>query len=1722
MNWLSWFLGIVMAGIRRTVRGTLAIFIFASLILPPGGLVLGQEAGKRGSGDGNLGERELARALAAGKAGEEAVAKIPKAREFLRGDAAGVKAHGGRISLRKLDLKRVPGEKELRQAGQLGSPLSPSKEAEPGSIKDATKRKKQEADNLLFGQAMEEWNAHHYPEAVKLLRQHRQKHGDSAWAGEAELHLGCQAQFSGSWEEAKFSFESILNSQPKGSDIWQKAKLRRAVLHMDQGELEAAQTAFRELLETEKDWERRTYATHWLQQLSLLQKHEVALRDCGAESIAYVLRGRGEAERAEAARRKLAPTAKGFSLGELSEFAHGAGLGEATAVRLGFESLDEMRGPFVAHYTDRHFVVVSGTTADGALRVYDPRLKHETELSREQFAEQWSGLSLIFGEVPVGGRLASQKELEENYGGCCGLPRSESNLGPQDDSTLSCGLPVWQVNPVNMNLVVEDTPMWFDEAVGPDVMLRITYNSQDALNQFRPFGSKWTFDYTSYAMESPAQGGSGTVLVVMPGGRRDSYQPIAGGGYTAPAGVFNKLSKIAGEPYGFKLEKPDGTVYRYGVPAGMNGTSSLLLSITDRYGVALNMVYTADGQISTIKDARNRAWTFLYNTQGYVSRIDDPFGRNATFSYDGTGNLIGQTDMGGLSYGYTYDSNVYLTSVIKPTGTWQFYIEPADGIVNSGPDLGYADYKYPPFGGVMWQNYRITITDPLHQKEEYYYDGYHHTSWYRDKIQNDPALPPFKAPKTSYEFTVVGGQGVITTVTFADGTNILRSNFNSQRLPQSVRDERGYSTTLTYNSQGRVLTSKDALNHTTTYQYAANGTDLATVINAAAVTVLQLAYDANRNVTTVTDALNRVTGVTYNAFGQPATVTTAQGSTLARTRTFNYDGDHLLTSITQSGQTLGSLTYDAFDRAATRTDTDGFTIGLTYDNLNRPVRVTYPDGTFTETQWGCCTIERQTDRARRSTRYIHDALSRLVIQRDAAQRMIIFEHDAVGNLRRLLDGNRNITRWEYDARYRVTKKTYADSSFSSLKYDYAGNLSEQTDALGVKTSFIYDEVNNLTRVAPTGLTAVNFTYDTLNRRAQMTDGIGTTVFGYNLASQLTSVDGPWANDTITFGYDALRRTTGQAINGVAASANYDAFDRVTSAVNPLGTFTYSYTGPVSGELAAVVFPNGQTSALNYLGNVGDRRLQQLWHKDAGGNTLSKFGYEYNTLGEITKWTQQAGVNAAQAQEFGYDAVGELTSALMKDAVAGTVQKSYSYRYDAAGNRLGEAIDTLVSQETPNALNQLKTRQAGAGVLPIRGQVNEPVKSVTVNGTPAKVSGQSFEGSASVTAGQNTITVVATDTNDNVTTKEYQVTVTGSGSRTLNYDAKGNLLDDGVKTYEWDVLNRLVAINYTGSNPARRTEFTYNGLSQRVKIVEKTGTTVTSEKRFVWAPGAAQPSEERDASNTVIKRYYGQGMQVTSGATTGSYYYTRDHLGSIRELTDAAGALRARYAYDPYGRRTANQITTNAVEADFAFTGHYFHNPSSLPRALFRAYDPELGRWLSRDPIGERGGMNLHGYVHNRPVQFRDPRGLQVEEDITEEMVEHEIRMIANLIRRVAGMSELNEANEEEPFRIEISRRAFDEWKNDKPAERPAPTSCPVHGNSLLSPKPTTLYSLYDRETGEFLKYGITSEPNIEDRYPSSFLEGKFMLEEMTGSRYEMRQFEMQLYDINPGPMNFRR
>ena len=745
-----------------------------------------------------------------------------------------------------------------------------------------------------------------------------------------------------------------------------------------------------------------------------------------------------------------------------------------------------------------------------------------------------------------------------------------------------------------------------------------------------------------------------------------------------------------------------------------------------------------------------------------------------------------------------------------------------------------------------------------------------------------------------------------------------------------------------------------------------------------------MAYNSAHEPLTVTDAARQTTTYTYTAEGQLDTVTSPlrAGISENRTTTYDYDEDGYLESVTgpATGATT-SYTYDGYGRTRTVTDSDNYTLTYDYDALDRQMKLTYPDGTFEQTVYERLDSVGSRDRLGRWTHRAYDSLRRLTATIDQLGRNVTQQWCTCGALEALIDANGNKTSWERDIQGRVTKEIRANASEWLYLYETTTTrLKTVTDPKAQVKTYSYLLDDNLQGVGYTNeqyaTPDVSFTYETaFNRVATMVDGTGTTTYGYHAigaspplgAGKLATVDGPLSNDVISYAYDELGRVKSRAMNAVALSYEYDALGRIMTETNVLGAFFYQYDG-VSSRLKTVTYPNGQTSSYAYYGNIGDHRLQEIHHKKSGGTTLSKFNYTYDAVGNILTWTHQQDTSAAKAYDFDYDRADQLRNAVWRTTDATpTILKRYAYTYDPAGNRTVEQVDDSPVLSAYDNMNRLSSQTAG-GTMRFAGTLNEAA-TVTIAGAPATVTSDNrFVGGAQVGSGTTQVVVKAKDYAGNERTNTYEVSVSGS-SKTFTFDANGNMTGDGTRTFEWDAENRLIAATTGGV----RSEFTYDGLHRRVGIVEKENDVVQSNIRLLWCE--SQICEERaDDGITVTRRAFGLAEQ--SGGV--ALFFVTDHLGSVREVTDSSETLLSRFEFDPWGRRT---LTMGSVLSQVGFTGHRSQEGGAggLALSLYRAYDPELGRWISADPLPNAislpEGPNLYTYGANAPTKTVDPLGL---------------------------------------------------------------------------------------------------------------------------------------------------
>ena len=399
--------------------------------------------------------------------------------------------------------------------------------------------------------------------------------------------------------------------------------------------------------------------------------------------------------------------------------------------------------------------------------------------------------------------------------------------------------------------------------------------------------------------------------------------------------------------------------------------------------------------------------------------------------------------------------------------------------------------------------------------------------------------------------------------------------------------------------------------------------------------------------------------------------------------------------------------------------------------------------------------------------------------------------------------------------------------------------------------------------------------------------------------------------------------------------------------------------------------------------------------------MAKHSYTYNPLGNIQTWKREVdlanptgGTSQYQSTIY-YDQADQLSSLTNAPLSGSTVANTgYHYLYDLAGNIASKQVETsgtgaTMTTYSHNNLNQLTGIGGTAGVrqVIVRGETNEPA-TVKVKPSIASVwkdarmlGGNRFESDQEFATGANTLYIQAKDGSNNVSDYTYSLNLAAATAATPTYDTDGNLLSDGVRSYAWDSQSRLMKITWGGS-PVKSTEYRYNALGQRSEQIEKSGTTETA--RYYYLYEGIQLLCRYTGGTAVVnidRRYLSQGEQRKNGSVWASHYYNRDHLGSIREVMNADGTLAARYDYDPYGRRQIRyQASAYAGGCDRGYTGHITQR-SAVPfqgeivLTLFRAYDPGLGKWLSVDPIGEEGGLNLYGYVRGNSLNLRDPYGL---------------------------------------------------------------------------------------------------------------------------------------------------
>jgi RHS repeat-associated protein len=212
----------------------------------------------------------------------------------------------------------------------------------------------------------------------------------------------------------------------------------------------------------------------------------------------------------------------------------------------------------------------------------------------------------------------------------------------------------------------------------------------------------------------------------------------------------------------------------------------------------------------------------------------------------------------------------------------------------------------------------------------------------------------------------------------------------------------------------------------------------------------------------------------------------------------------------------------------------------------------------------------------------------------------------------------------------------------------------------------------------------------------------------------------------------------------------------------------------------------------------------------------------------------------------------------------------------------------------------------------------------------------------------------------------------AGGNSYSHDANGNRIQksgsSGTTTYTYDSLNRLTQV----VKDSQTTQYLYNGLGQRVGKIDN-----DVQTNYLIDPNGILPQvlAETDASNNLIAFYVYDGAGLVAKITPANeyYFYHFDGLGSTVAITNSNGVVVNTYCYSPEGLVGAQETIPNP----FQYVGRFgvMAEGNGLYYMRARYYDPEVGSFINKDPIGYKGGLNLYGYTGNNLVNVVDPSGL---------------------------------------------------------------------------------------------------------------------------------------------------
>ena len=910
-----------------------------------------------------------------------------------------------------------------------------------------------------------------------------------------------------------------------------------------------------------------------------------------------------------------------------------------------------------------------------------------------------------------------------------------------------------------------------------------------------------------------------------------------------------------------------------------------------------------------------------FNTAGTVTSVVDPNGNTLTFTYS-NGKLITVTDPNGRSATFAYDGNNKLTTITDTKNNVYTFTYTSGNLTGVAfPDIGQWVYTYNPTNGLL-----ATKTDPENNGVSYNYDTSN-----RMNSTTDPV-----GKSRSYGFAApVAGNGKIP-----DPYPLILLPL--KQLLFTEKDGNGW--TYVYDTMTETIKSKtDPLNNSTSYTYDAQGNMLTRTEPGIGATTYT--YDSKGNLLTLKDPLNQTTTYTYNGFSRILTITGAPGNT---TNTYDTKGN-LLTTTDPSG-TLTQYGYDTKGNLTTITDTRNKVTTLAYDAANNNLTsITLPTSAVIQFNYdGNGNVLTMTDAANKVTTYTYDSRNRLATITDPLHKVTTYSYDKNGNPATTTDANTKVTTYTYNFQNQLTSVKDALNNVTGFAYGIAGcpactgvdQLTALIDAKTQKTSWSYDKLGRLTNEADPLTNTTSFAYGATPNPSSKTDAdYATTGYTYDNLQRLTTKNYPDSTSE-SYTYDSRNNILTATNATISYAFTYDGANRIKTATDNRGyAINYDYDG------------NGNRTKLTLQPGSADERINNYSYDDgsrpatmttpAGIFTL---GYDLNN-----HRTSLAYPNRITAT-YSYDDSGRVTS-LAHTSSDNSIVTNSDYTVDSVGNRTaksGAGNETYAYDGIYRILQSVTPRGTENFTYDMVGN--------RLTGPGPRDTGYQHDAANRMSQG-----------------RQYSYTYDNNGNQITR--TTGNPVKNWMLT--WDYENRLTRMERTKAAEKRTVTFKYDPFGRRIEkklVTIIDGVTKMTTTTYVYDNEDIALEITNNGTTTTTNRYiHGPGIDEPLALERNGqfYFYHQDGLGSITAITDSSRNIVQRYTYESFG----NPRSTTSFQNSYQYTSREYDKETGLHYYRARYYDPAEGRFISKDPIGFDGGINIYTYTFNNPIRYTDPFGL---------------------------------------------------------------------------------------------------------------------------------------------------